>query len=158
LPAPVLSPQQYACALHLWDPLAACLGRTECHHAPNQWTTSQSGIFIFSRSQSSAQHMTLACIRSGLHHLGLRLAIRVFFPADPIWPSICSPFSGYAGSQVADFALMIVSHGRVHLGPIVLFHSNLAFCLHAYLIKFSITPNVTTQRHHMHMFKLSGQV
>ena len=35
---PVLSPQQYACALHPWEAPGRLPGRTECDHAPNQWT------------------------------------------------------------------------------------------------------------------------
>ncbi|CAL5226899.1 g9772 [Coccomyxa viridis] len=37
-PHPVPSPLRYACALHPWEASGRLPGRTECDHAPDQWT------------------------------------------------------------------------------------------------------------------------
>ena len=39
------------CALHLWETSGRLLGRTECHHAPNQWTPRLTEHPTNSRSQ-----------------------------------------------------------------------------------------------------------
>ena len=86
LPAPVLSPPQYACALPPSGMFGRLLGRTECHHASNQWTPRRSQYFSHSRSQSFHQHPVIPCIYlSGLHHLRSCLFIVVYM-ANPIGP------------------------------------------------------------------------
>ena len=95
---PVLSPQQYACTLHPWGASGRLPGRTECDHAPNQWTPRLSEHSQHSRSiascplgregpffslwfeeealhvhhHSNSSSIILHCISvsSGLHHLG----------------------------------------------------------------------------------------
>ena len=62
----VLSPQRYACALHLREASGRLPGRTECDHAPNQWTPRLSEQHSTAGRSSSIILQSL-CASSGLH-------------------------------------------------------------------------------------------
>ena len=66
-PHPVPSPLRYACALHPWEASGRLPGRTECEHAPDQWTPRLPDSQTVTASQHSRSQQ--------LHHLVVLVCI-----------------------------------------------------------------------------------
>ena len=72
LAPPMLSPSAVCvCALHLWETSGRLLGRTECHHAPNQWTPRLTQHPTHSRSQQFHHVVMHLCLKPGCTTLGM---------------------------------------------------------------------------------------
>ena len=151
-PHPVPSPQRYACALHPREASGRLPGRTECDHAPNQWTPRLSGHPSTAGRSTSISLWSLS-ISSGLHHLGLSppilhhrwlFAFRLTSSRHPFWytPGHFWLYHFWQSGCRVRLVPRIVSLGRVHLGLSMLLLSSVCVLLHIHDV-LSHLPSTT---------------